>query len=79
MAEWLRAYGSRSNRIGHLGLFPWRTGCPFDMMRAFAIVVKGSLLGLCYRRPMRPFHLKEELITTQRDSRTGAGEGEPED
>lgn len=49
------------------------------MMPAFAIVVKGSLLGLCYRRPMRPFHLKEELITNQRDSRTGAGEGEPEE
>lgn len=72
-AERLRAVGPRSNLIGQLGLFPWRTGRRFGMMRAFAIVVKGSLLGLCYRRPMRPFHLKEELITTRRDSRTGAG------
>lgn len=34
---------------------------------------------LCYRRLLRPFHLTEELTTTQYVSRTGAGKGEPEE
>jgi hypothetical protein len=41
--------------------------------------MKGSLPGLCYRRFTSPFHLKETLAISQRVSRTGTGEGGPEE